>query len=294
MVERDNLQEGTYMSDNSRTFRSWQVLLAIPMLTVLTGSLLQTPSGRATPAPTSSPESSAQAAAGQRPKPLLPDMTPLRAADLSLQRTRGERKVRFDSRLANIGRGPMEVRPNNFKNCRKGERHASQVIYHDNDDNKFFNRRVDKDVSRRSAGCMVFHPAHNHWHFEAAARYTLSRPDSQRNILVRARKMSFCLRDTERVPESFGTFNQPLYYGECGRNTPQGISRGWLDLYSSDLVGQALKLPARVRTGVLCLTIEVDPRNELRESNESNQHSVRSFRLHRSSVSPTKGQPCST
>jgi hypothetical protein len=280
------------MSDRSRKIRTWSTSLAIPLLCALAASFLQAPLGHAADA-AGSPARTARASDA---KPLLPDLTPLPASDLSIQATSRhgrDRKVRFDARLANIGRGPMEVRPNNLRHCPRGDRHASQVIYHDVDGNHFFNRKVDDEVNLRSAGCMVFHPAHNHWHFEAAARYTLSRPDSRQDIMVRARKMSFCLRDSERVPASYGEFFQPVFYGECGRNTPQGISRGWLDLYSSFLVGQALQLPPRVRHGVLCLGIRVDPRGELRESNEDNQTSVTAFKLRGNTISPVAGHPCS-
>lgn len=226
------------------------------------------------------------ASAQRRPPPLLPDMTPLRASDLSVEKSAGVRRLRFEAGLANIGVGPMEVRPNQARQCRAGKRHASQVVYRDRDHNGHFRRDVDRGFTRRSAGCMVFHPQHDHWHFEAASRYRLFRPGAEGTLLVRARKMSFCLRDSARVPARFGTFHKPLYYRECGRDTPQGISTGWVDVYASYLAGQALTLPRRLGNGVYCLGIRVDPRDELWESDEANNDSVRAFRLHGTRVRP--------
>lgn len=223
--------------------------------------------------------------AGRAPAPkLLPDLTPLRASELYVQASGGVRKLRFEAGLANIGAGPMEVRPNRAKPCPKGKRHASQVVYRDVDRNGFFKRSVDKAYTQQSAGCMVFHPQHNHWHFEAASRYRLFRPGHEDNILVRARKMSFCLRDSERVPAEYGTFYQPLYYRDCGRETPQGISRGWVDVYANYLTGQALTLPKNLRHGVFCLNIRVDPKGRLDEGDETNNNSFKAFRLKQGTV----------
>jgi hypothetical protein len=230
--------------------------------------------------------SRAEGSAGRRPGPILPDLTPLRATDLSVAVEGGVRKLRFQAGLANIGRGPMEVRPNNVKPCRGGKRHASQIIYRDADDNGYFKRAVDTPYTRKSSGCMVFHPAHNHWHFQAASRYRLFKPGHADSILVRARKMSFCLRDSMRVPTAYGRFYQPLYYADCGRDTPQGISSGWVDVYASYLSGQALTLPKRLRHGIYCLGIRVDPLDRLWESDEGNNTSVKAFRLRRTSVLP--------
>jgi Lysyl oxidase len=227
-----------------------------------------------------------------RPVNLLPDMTPLNPRQLSIQIDHGHRRLRFTAGLANIGRGPMEVRPNSAQPCASSKRHASQIIYRDVDRSHFFRRSVDTAYTRRSAGCMVFHPQHNHWHFEAAARYVVYRPGAVANILVRARKMSFCLRDSEPVPAGLGTFHQPEYYLDCGRDTPQGISTGWVDVYSSDLFGQSLKLSDRLPDGVYCLGIRVDPRNELRESDDFNNESSRPFRLHGERLGTAETDAC--
>ena len=235
----------------------------------------------------------ADQAASREPKypALLPNMSPLVATDVHIERAGGRRWLRLESGLTNLGRGPMEVRSKAGRRCPEGQRHASQVVYHDVDDSKFFKRTVDTEVTRRSAGCMLFHPQHDHWHFGAAARYSLRRPTGA-NLLVVGRKLSYCLRDSERVPEQLGTYRQPLFYGDCGRDTPQGISTGWVDIYQSFLAGQALRLPRPVGDGRYCLKIRVDPRDELRESDETDNSSVRAIRLEGDSVRVIDAQAC--
>lgn len=215
-----------------------------------------------------------------RGKLLKPNLVVLKARDLYIQRTGSGRYLRFAASLANIGRGPIEVRPNTNQPCARGHHHATQIIYRDGDGSGFYRHKKDTQVSRRSAGCMVFHPAHDHWHFKAASRYTLFQPGEQRRVVrVAHRKMSFCLRDSNRVPASYGTFHQPQFYGACSKFSPQGISVGWLDTYQSFLPGQSLRLPASARNGLYCLMIKVDPLNQLLESDDEDNSAVRAFTL---------------
>ncbi len=62
--------------------------------------------------------------------------------------------------------------------------------------------------------------------------------------------MSFCLRDSRRLPESYGKFRYPTHCGACSRYSPQGISVGWVDVYQSFLAGQAIRLPRRAKDGL--------------------------------------------
>jgi hypothetical protein len=213
------------------------------------------------------------------PEPLLPDLTPLRASALSIQHVRGGgRELRFAGTLANVGQGPLELVTNRARPCPIGERHASQVIYRDVDDNHHYKRAIDRQSRRKSAGCFLFHREHNHWHFDAAARYRLFKP-RVKGYIAQAKKVSFCLRDSERVPPAMGDFHQGRYYGDCSLNRPEGITVGWADLYESFLSGQSLRLPPRVRSGVYCLSVKVDPKGLLYESDEDNNLSYRAFRI---------------
>ncbi|HSE09818.1 MAG TPA: lysyl oxidase family protein, partial [Nocardioidaceae bacterium] len=218
-------------------------------------------------------------AASGKGEPLLPNLVVLRARDLHIVRKGTERKLRFESGLANVGDGPIEVRPNRLQECPKGKHHASQLMYRDVDKDERYSVDVDTRTARRSAGCMVFHPYHDHWHFEAASRYTLYKADRPELSKVAQRKMSFCLRDSRRVPKSFGTFPYANRYGACSRYSPQGISVGWVDVYQSYLAGQAIRLPRRMGDGLYCLRIKVDPKDQLLETVDNDNSSLRAFYL---------------
>ena len=238
------------------------------------------------------PQTVAVRAATKAP-PLRPNLVVLPADGIYVQGSGGERKIRFESALGNVGRGPVEVRPNNSRPCPAGKRHASQVMYRDMDGSGRYRREIDTGLARRFAGCMVFHRFHDHWHFEAASRYTLHRADEPEALVVARRKMSFCLRDSRRLPASYGSFNRPQAYGACSRNSPQGISIGWADVYQSFLVGQALRLPSDARNGLYCLRIKVDPQNMLEETNDGDNESVRAFYLEGTSIGYRDARRCS-
>ncbi len=240
----------------------------------------------ATAEPQSAPDESPQGAR------LLPNLRVLKAADLQIQRTGSGRKLRFESGLANVGDGPVEVRPNRAKECPAGKHHASQVFYRDANGNGRYDVATDTRTARRSAGCMVFHPYHDHWHFEAASRYTLYKAHRPRISKVAQRKMSFCLRDSRRVPKYMGEFDHAERYAACSRYSPQGISVGWVDVYQSFLAGQAIKLPPRMQDGLYCLRIEVDPKDQLRETDEDDNTSMRAFYMKGDKVGKRKSVRC--
>jgi hypothetical protein len=195
--------------------------------------------------------------------------------------------------LGNIGAGPLEVRPNQNRPCPTGQHNATQIIYRDGNGNGRFNPRVDTALARHRAGCMVFHPFHHHWHFKASARYTLLDPAHDDLVVVSARrKVSFCLRDSARLPRGLGTWTYPVTYGSCGRTTPQGISVGWMDVYQSFLAGQSLRLPRRLDDGVYCLRTVGDPIDQLVESNNENNTSMRELVLKGNRVTPRPLNTC--
>jgi hypothetical protein len=252
--------------------RTTQHLLAGAMALALALPLTQVlvPSGASAVDPAST-------GAGAKGEPLKPNLRAIRARDLYISRTGGKRKLRFEAGIANVGDGPVEVRPNQARDCPEGKHHATQVMYRDANGNGRYNPKFETDVARRSAGCMVFHQYHDHWHFEAASRYTLYRADRPKLSKVAQRKMSFCLRDSRRVPTAMGTFNYAERYGACSRHSPQGISIGWVDVYQSYLAGQAIALPPRMGDGLYCLQITVDPQNQLVETNDGDNSSLRAF-----------------
>jgi Lysyl oxidase len=226
-------------------------------------------------------------------EPLLPDLRALRASDLSIERLHGGgRELRFEGTLANVGDGPLELITNRAHPCPAGERHASQLIYRDVDGNHHFKRSTDTQFKKKSAGCFLFHRDHNHWHFDAAARYRLFKP-GVKGYIAQAKKVSFCLRDSVRVPAAMGDFHQGRYYGDCSLNRAEGITVGWADVYESFLYGQSLRLPPRVRNGVYCLSVKVDPKGLLYESDETDNISYRAFRINGArTIAPHANRVC--
>jgi hypothetical protein len=255
------------------------------------------PTGSSTPTDTPTPPPTPTETATPTPSPtttplppaqFLPDLVALPAGELSVHVRKDGRRLRFSSSLGNIGAGPIEVRPNNLEPCPEGQHNSAQVIYLDGNANGLYNRTKDTAFVRHRAGCMVYHPLHHHWHFKASARYTLRYPPSDTQpepVVVSARrKVSFCLRDTARVPATYGEFGYRLAYGSCTRRSPQGISIGWMDVYQSFLAGQALRLPDDLPNGLYCLETVVDPIDQLLETNNDNNSSVRALRIHRTKV----------
>jgi len=240
------------------------VALAAGVVAVRTGSGggPEARSGPASPS-SSAQEQPAETATGR----LLPNLRSMGASDLSIETDRLGRRLRFAASLGNLGPGPALVRPRRRTGgCPAGQLQAVQVVHEDGNDNGSFERRLDSIGDQRETGCMLDHGGHDHWHFDAMAVYSLRRPASEQPLVQRD-KVSFCLRDNERVPGLPAVVRRE-HFGECTRNGPQGISPGWVDIYDSDLDGQWLRLPPGVRDEVLCLDLEADPLDLLEETDE--------------------------
>jgi hypothetical protein len=210
---------------------------------------------------------------------LMPDLVAIPATDpeLKVRKQTGVRVLRFESSLGNVGSGPLEVRPNQNQPCPPGQQNSTQLVYSDTNLNGVYNRLKDLTVWRHRAGCMLYHPKHDHWHFKASAQYSLVDPRNGDAVVSARSKVSFCLRDTARVPVEYGTWAYREVYGTCTKRSPQGISVGWMDIYQSFLAGQRLVLPEGLADGLYCLHTVVDPINQLVEGNDLNNSSVAAF-----------------
>ena len=232
----------------------------------------------ATPAPTASASSSPDTG----PDVLLPNLRSLDARDLQIERTKSGRRLRFAASLANLGPGPLVLIPRGRGDCRPGRLSAIQVLAVDRDGNGRYRRGVDRLTTRQFAGCMLRHPGHDHWHFDAMAAYSLRRPDAGRDLAAR-RKVSFCLRDNTRV-RGVDTTVRREHFGECTARGRQGISPGWVDVYSADLDGQWLALPRGVDDEVVCLDLAADPRGLVEETDETDNATSVAVRVSGGSV----------
>lgn len=230
-----------------------------------------------------SPEASVAAEPEPTPTPtgpplLLPNVRSLPPEDVQLRFSdSGQRELRFAGILANVGDGPLIMTPDEERECPAGQRHASQVIRHDGNDDGQFSPRQDTGRETRPAGCLLFHPDHDHWHLDASARYAVHRPGEQ-DPIVEQNKVSFCLRDSRRLAGEQWA-NEPERYGECERDRIQGISVGWGDVYDADLAGQALVLPDDLADGIYCLRVDADPLDLMHELDETDNSSVVGVRI---------------
>lgn len=217
------------------------------------------------------------------PDLLLPNMSSLPAEDVHIEvLDDGTRLLRFASVLSNTGPGPLMVVTDDSPNeCRRGQRFASQIMFVDAREDGRYSRSKDKQHVRSPAGCMLDHPSHDHWHFDASASYVLTARGSWQPV-VSSDKVSFCLRDSRKLP---GPGPAQEQYGDCDQASRQGISPGWGDVYESDLDGQALELPDDLRNGRYCLTLTADPFNLWRETDDTDNSSVVGVRINRDAAS---------
>ena len=137
---------------------------------------------------------------------------------------------------------------------------------------------------------MLDHPDHKHWHFDAMARYLLTRAD-ERSPLVGFDKVSFCLRDNRETP-SASPVRPPKHYADCGRDKVQGITPGWADVYDTTLPTQYLVLPESLPDGIYCLRNEADPLHLLLETVDEDNAAAVAIRITAESVAPDPATRC--
>ena len=237
-------------------------------------------------APTASPTRTVP----QPPPLLLPNMKSLSARDLQIEVVGNTRRLRFAASLANVGPGPLYLLPRGRGGCPQGQHEAVQVVHRDGNRDGKFQRSRDPEGSRQVTGCMLRHPDHKHWHFDAMAAYSLRRAGSTQ-VLVSRDKVSFCLRDNYKVAGQRVVVPR-RHFGRCSRNSQQGISPGWVDLYKADLSGQWLRLPPNVGTGVLCLDLEADPLGRLTETDETDNATSVAFRVDATRIRKANSAAC--
>lgn len=216
------------------------------------------------------------------PGDLVPDLVTMAVQqDDMIIYVEGKRTVlRFTNEIGNRANGPLEVFPSAQSSDCDGngdfatDRDAYQRTFADSNGSGAFERDSDEVASERRIGCMVYHPAHNHWHVLSIATYEL-RHEPTGEAVLRKRKVGYCLTDARLafpspVTPSVSTYpiNPPDVTGCQGVST-QGISPGWADAYQLSLPGQELDVTGLPR-GHYCLTSRADPLNELTELDDGN------------------------
>jgi hypothetical protein len=167
--------------------------------------------------------------------------------------------IRFSNGTANIGDGKLYVYGTGVDNG-DGTEDIIQRIYFPNGE------FVD-----RNAGRFVFHPSHNHIHVEEWCEYRVRQvlPDEGVGaIVVKGQKTSFCILDLDVYDSSLPNYNPSGQFLSCS-STIQGLSVGWIDIYSKTLSGQNIDI-TNVPAGTYWLESQADPNDWFLERNEDN------------------------
>jgi lysyl oxidase len=224
----------------------------------------------------SAPVAGAPAAA-----PLLPNLRTLAPRDFVVDREHGRRLLRMTTTIANVGRGPVELKPRkadcNGDGDPENDRAAVQRIYQDADGDGVFRPRVDRARSARRVGCFRFHRRHVHWHFKNFASYELARL-SDGAVVASHDKVGFCLVDSLVVDDGLPGAPRSGVYRSCEPDAVQGLSVGYGDVYGRSLPGQFVDISG-LPDGGYCLRSTVDPANKLDEARERDNSVTQALRL---------------
>lgn len=200
---------------------------------------------------------------GQAAVFLLPDLRSLPPFDLKIRRLGGgRRELRLGNTIWNSGEGPMEL-IGELNPLTRQTRVLQRVF------------ASDGSAHARYVGEFVFHPTHDHWHFEGFALYelwSLAQDGGLERVLSSSDKLSYCLIDTDPLKRGMPQFSAQRIYAGCGRQL-QGLSPGWGDTYKSSLDGQSLDITG-VADGYYALKSTTNPQRYLYEANYSNNSAV--------------------
>lgn len=208
---------------------------------------------------------------GSAATPLLPDLRPLPARDVNIILSGSQKLLRFTTTTTNEGAGALELRPGPV-DTGSGKQQLLQRIY--NNDGTF------TEVALNT--WMEWHAAHNHFHVNDYAVYSLQSAGAPGQSLTTGAKTTFCIIDTDRINTKLpGAPKRPVYTS-CGTDR-QGMSVGWGDSYGYTLAGQYLDITG-LPDGDYILTIQVDPKGHFSESDASDNTSTVSIRITGNSV----------
>ena len=191
---------------------------------------------------------------------LLPDLQVVFPEDLYIQinpQTK-QKEIRFETTTVNLGKGPL-VMVSSFDESENKTRVTQQLQKEDGN-------KDDKEI-----GTFIFHPGHNHWHFENFSEMELFSLNDDKSPDVQLKttgKITSCIHDLYRLPSPPPGSPETGPYAQCGGLT-QGISVGWADTYRADLPGQQLDIEG-IEDGQYVLRLSVDPINLIMESDDGN------------------------
>jgi hypothetical protein len=210
-----------------------------------------------------------------------PDIRTRKPTDLFIDPSgeSGGKELRLSNTIWNAGDGPLELRPEN--DAKNDTTIAYQRIYshHQNGSPYVFRER--------QVGTFIFHPTHGHWHFEGFALYQILEVTPEGGVgaeLRRGEKVSFCIINTDNVPDSLEHSGWGGNYNSCGQNVLYGLRVGWGDTYTWNLAGQFIPI-AGLPDGIYWLRSTADFENRLRETNNNNNSKKVKIQITGNSVS---------
>ena len=185
-----------------------------------------------------------------------PNLKPLPASSLSLVAdVSGSSTLRFSTTSWNNGTGPLQLEAGSV-DTGSGKQQVFQRIF-----------LSDGTSFLRLAGYFEWHPAHNHFHFDDYALYTLQPVNAPGGSLRTGSKTTFCVMDTTKINAALPGAPTQAAYSTCGQYI-QGMSVGWGDTYGSHLAGQEIDFTGNA-DGIYQLQIEIDPKKVIIESTET-------------------------
>lgn len=189
---------------------------------------------------------------------LLPDLQTMPPSDLIIQTnpSTGQKVLRLSNSVINKGPGALELR--GVIDIKTGKAIVNQQIY-----------ARDGNIVDKAVDEFIFHPEHDHWHFNNFARYelwSLATDWSLDKLVSLSDKVTFCLRDIAQSNHPDRVERRA--YTRCGQEL-QGISSGWIDIYHYYFDGQSVDI-TDIPNGVYILRSITDPDNQLWEIDDSN------------------------
>lgn len=218
--------------------------------------------------------------------PLLPDLRTLPAlGDPWLNLTHSKKKLvlHLSNRIGNHGPGPLELfaGPADTDCTNDGQYpgndlEADQRIFDDTHAPYGQFDPGDEVGQEIQVGCFEFHPAHDHWHYQDFAQYSLVDVQTDELVAGPSKKIGFCILDGDDLAwdddrdgdsDLPGSPSSPVYPGSangCGTGqsttgpTSMGLSVGYADIYTYYLPGQRLEITG-IDRGVYCLVSKANP-----------------------------------
>jgi hypothetical protein len=210
--------------------------------------------------------------------PLRPNLQPLPASDVRLATTAdGRTLLRFSTTSRNVGLGALELRAGDG-DAATGRQRVYQRVFLEGG-----------GAQDQPVGDFVYHPEHDHIHFEGYALYELQPVDAPGGSLRTGSKVTFCVMDTTRIDTRLPGAPKKAVYTVCGSQV-QGMSVGWGDKYGYHLAGQEIDVTG-LPDGVYALRITVDPQNRLAETSDADNVSSVDVRLAGGTVTVLGAKP---